>query len=217
MAEKTFKNLKPERQEDILLASFREFALKGYQNASLSEIIKTLGLAKGSFYRYFKSKKLLYAYLIEEASRRRLTKLDDLINDPNADFFHLIKQNFIDKSEFDKKHPLIGAFLYKIMHEKDNSEVSDIIKSLYKTIIEQTKKILAIPRFKSQLNIVDPTMVAFQIFHTQLWLYDYVAFKYNINFDKNIIKNRPVMDLNTNELLEVIDRAVKMLRNGISK
>lgn len=217
MAEKTFKNLKPERQEEILMASFQEFALKGYQNASLSEIIKFLKLAKGSFYRYFKSKKDLYAYLIEEASRRRLSKLDELIMNPKVDFFDLIKQNFIDKNEFDKKFPIIGAFLYKILHEKDNTEVSDIIKNLYKIIIEQTKQILSVDRFKSQLNATDPTLVAFHIFHMQLWIYDYVAYKYEINYEENIKNNKPIMNLSEKELHKVFDKAVYMLRNGISK
>ena len=123
MASKTFKNLKQERQEEILLISYEEFALKGYESASLSEIIKKCNLAKGSFYRYFSSKKELYAYLIKDATSRRLKNLDNLINTVKPDFFEFIKQNFLEKVKFDLDNPVIGGFLYKIMHEKDNNEI----------------------------------------------------------------------------------------------
>jgi AcrR family transcriptional regulator len=98
MALKTFQNLKKDRQEEILMVAFEEFALNGYQSTSLSEIIKKLNLAKGSFYRYFSSKKELYAYLIQEATTRRLSNLDKLIQQPKVDFFDIIKLNFIENS-----------------------------------------------------------------------------------------------------------------------
>ncbi len=217
MALKTFQNLKPTRQEEILQASYEEFALKGYKSASLSEIIKKVGVAKGSFYRYFSSKKELYTYLIQDSSARRLSNLDKLIDKPGIDFFDLIRQNFLDKIDFDKANPLIGGFLYKIMHEKDNSEVAEIIQDIYSTIIEQTKQIISLEKFKNQLSVTDPEMVAFQIFHMQLWLYDYVAYKYKINYEQNIRKQKPIMNLADNELGMIIDKAVEMLKSGIQK
>ena len=216
MPKQTFTNLSIERQEDILQVAFEEFALKGYQNASLSIIIKNLGLAKGSFYRYFSNKKELYAYLIENATNRRLSKLNKLISQDGIDFFELIKQNFIEKIRFDNKYPVIGAFLYQIMHEKDNSEVSDIIKNLFANIILQTKSIVTLEKFKHQLVDIEPEMIAFQIFHMQLWLYDYVAFKYNIDFEANIRKRKPVFNMPEEQLGKLIDQSILMLKNGIN-
>lgn len=215
MTNQTFKNLSAERQEEIVQVAFEEFALKGYQNASLSVIIKKLGLAKGSFYRYFSSKKELFAYLVDEASGRRLSNLDTLINQDGIDFFELIKQNFIDKIHFDNEYPLIGGFLYQIMHEKDNSEVTDIIKKIYNSVILQTKNIITLEKFKHQLKFVEPELVAFQIFHMQLWLYDYVAFKFNIDFETNIRNHQPVFNLPEEQLIQLIDWSVSMLKNGI--
>jgi len=217
MALKTFKNLRLDRQEEIIQLSFEEFALKGYQSTSLSEIIKKLGLAKGSFYRYFTNKKELYAFLIQEASVRRLSKLERLINQPGMDFFELIRQNFIDKLTFDLENPTIGGFLYQVMHEKDNSEVADIINRLYETVILQTKHIITLDQFRNQLSVDDPEMVAFQIFHTQLWLYDYLAYKYNLNYQENIINHKPVLSLPQYELERVIDLSVQLLKSGIQK
>ena len=63
VALKTFKNLPPERQEEIILVSLEEFALHEYETASLSAIISKLDLAKGSFYRYFENKHRLLIYI----------------------------------------------------------------------------------------------------------------------------------------------------------
>ena len=49
VALKTFQNLPAERQQEIIQVSLREFAVKGFELASLSDIISSLGLAKGSF------------------------------------------------------------------------------------------------------------------------------------------------------------------------
>jgi AcrR family transcriptional regulator len=215
MALKTFQNLKKDRQEEILMVAFEEFALNGYQSTSLSEIIKKLNLAKGSFYRYFSSKKELYAYLIQEATTRRLSNLDKLIQQPKVDFFDIIKLNFIEKVKFDLEYPLIGGFLFQVMHEKDNSEVSDIINALYTTIIEQTKQIILLDKFKGQLSQTDPEMLAFQIFHMQLWMYDYIAYKYKINYQENIKNRQAIINLPRVELLAIIENAVSILKNGI--
>lgn len=215
MALKTFQNLKKDRQEEILMVAFEEFALNGYQSTSLSEIIKKLNLAKGSFYRYFSSKKELYAYLIQEATTRRLSNLDKLIQQPQVDFFDIIKLNFIEKVKFDLEHPVIGGFLFQVMHEKDNSEVSDIINALYAIIIEQTKQIILLDKFKGQLSQTDPEMLAFHIFHMQLWMYDYIAYKYKINYEQNIKNRQAIINLPMAELLAIIENAVSILKNGI--
>lgn len=217
MALQTFKNLKTERQEEILLIAYEEFALKGYQSASLSEIIKKIGIAKGSFYRYFASKKQLYSYLIEDAKQRRLSKLDNLIQDPDIDFFDLIKQNFMDKIKFDFENPVISGFLYQITHDKDNTEVSEIIQKMFSGVIEQTRQIIMIPKFKSQLADINTEMIAYQIFNMQLWLYDYISFKFGINYEKNIKERLPILNITEEDINETINTSIAMLRNGIQK
>lgn len=217
MYKQTFKNLTKERKEEILLTAFEEFALKGYKSASLSIIIRKLELAKGSFYRYFSSKKDLFRYLIEEGFKRRLRTLDDLIENESNDFFDLIKQNFINKINFDIENPVIGAFWHQIMHEKEDSEVADIIKIIYQDIILQTKKILLLDKFKNQLTIEDVDITAFHVFQMQLWLYDYVVYKYNIDFQENIRNHKTVFYLPQDELIAIIDKSVSILKDGIKK
>ena len=51
--------------EAILQAAEAEFLDKGFQNASLRNIVKTAGVTTGAFYRYYSSKDALFAALVE--------------------------------------------------------------------------------------------------------------------------------------------------------
>ena len=90
VALKTFINLPDERKEEIIQASLTEFAINDYQSASLSNIIKVLGLAKGSFYRYFENKQSLYYYLLDYCVQKRVENDNTVITTPPEDFFDLI-------------------------------------------------------------------------------------------------------------------------------
>ena len=51
-----FYKLTSEKQETILEAAAKEFADKGYENASLNQILQNAGLSKGAAYYYFDDK-----------------------------------------------------------------------------------------------------------------------------------------------------------------
>lgn len=215
MANQTFLNLSESRREEILLAAYEEFALKGFDAASLSIIIKKLQLAKGSFYRYFNSKKDLYAYLIMDASSRRLKNLDMLIDKDQHDFFLLIEDNFLAKVNFDLDYPTIGGFLFRVMMEKDNKRVKDITETLYAQVIQMIKNLIGNKHFKNQLAAFDADLLAFNIFQMQLGLYTYISIKYDIDYEDNIRNNKPILSLPNEELNNIIKAQVSMLKNGI--
>jgi AcrR family transcriptional regulator len=51
-------------KEHILQTSFREFLRNGYEETSMSTLVKESGLSKGAFYHYFKNKEELYFEVI---------------------------------------------------------------------------------------------------------------------------------------------------------
>ena len=216
MENQTFRNLSTGRQEIILAVAFEEFALKGYQNASLSTIVKKIGIAKGSFYRYFSSKKDLFCYLLDIAAWKRYQNLDRILEREDIGFFDLIKLNFKAIISSDKENPLISGFMYQVMHERDNSEVSDVIDKLYAGVIEKTKNIIEVKRFKEELTIRDSDLLAFHIFYSQLMFYDYIAIKYKMNYGENIRRHLPVLNLPDEELEKIIDLSVEILQYGLT-
>ncbi|MFO8055993.1 MAG: TetR/AcrR family transcriptional regulator [bacterium] len=54
-----------QRREQILEAATSVFAAKGYYRASITDIIKESGIARGTFYLYFESKREVFAELVD--------------------------------------------------------------------------------------------------------------------------------------------------------
>ena len=55
--------------ERIHAAAQAEFLKKGYQGASLRNIVKTAGVTTGALYGYYDSKEALFAALVDESYR----------------------------------------------------------------------------------------------------------------------------------------------------
>ncbi len=68
MARSRFDNLDEGRQEEIIRIAGQEFAAKGYERASLNEIIDEAGISKGSLYYYFENKEDLFSTVVESVT-----------------------------------------------------------------------------------------------------------------------------------------------------
>ena len=60
-----FENVEAQKQRVILNAALKEFADKGYEQASTNKIVKDAGIGKGMLFYYFTTKKKLYSYLVD--------------------------------------------------------------------------------------------------------------------------------------------------------
>lgn len=218
VALKTFNNLSFERQEEIIAVCLEEFALHEYQAASLSTIVNKLGLAKGSFYRYFESKQSLYFFLLDYCTEIRLKNDEAHIPDASVDFFELIVQHFSAKIRFDHKFPLHSAFLYNVMQEKNNDELGNV-QLISKLKVLQIIKELVDKQTGEQVLRTDIPMetIAFMVFQTQLLITDYIALTYAVDFRENIRNRNRLYDLPEKELTEICRQFVEILKNGIIK
>ena len=67
----TFFNLTEEKRQKFLDCAIDEFASHDYNTASISNIVRRLGIAKGSLYQYFEDKEDLHHYLLDLASEKK--------------------------------------------------------------------------------------------------------------------------------------------------
>lgn len=67
--------------EKILEAAKEEFLEKGFQKASLRNIVKMAGVTTGAFYRYYSSKEALFAALVEPHATAVMGKYMQTLND----------------------------------------------------------------------------------------------------------------------------------------
>lgn len=64
-------------KKELIVSSAKKVILeKGYKNISVEDITNEAGIAKGSFYTYFKSKNLVIDYILEEVIAKRKMSLN---------------------------------------------------------------------------------------------------------------------------------------------
>ena len=63
------KNIKKQKKRKILVKAFELFRKNGYMDTKVEDITKALGISKGSFYTYFKTKEELLCELLESKKK----------------------------------------------------------------------------------------------------------------------------------------------------
>lgn len=106
-----FLSLNPEKQERILNAALKEFALKGYENASTNEIVKTAGISKGLLFHYFANKKELYLFLYNHFVDVLMKEFFNELDFTQRDIFERLKNLMILKNKLMVRHPEIFNFM----------------------------------------------------------------------------------------------------------
>ncbi len=69
MPKQTFNNLSNERQRQILAVCRREFETHCFDAASVASIVEQLGVARGTFYKYFDDLTDCYFYLLARETK----------------------------------------------------------------------------------------------------------------------------------------------------
>lgn len=87
MAKDKFFELDKEKQEELLKAAREEFSTKTYEEASINKIIKSINLARGSFYLYFDNKEDLYLYILKKYIEEFREQFLVILNNNYRDIF----------------------------------------------------------------------------------------------------------------------------------
>jgi AcrR family transcriptional regulator len=76
MCPRVTKSYKKRVRQKIIRASYREFCKKGYDRANLDDVAKSLGIARGTIYLYFDSKR----EILEAISSGMLARLSRILS-----------------------------------------------------------------------------------------------------------------------------------------
>lgn len=144
---------KKRKRESLLNTAFNMFTTKGFSKTSISEIVEKAGVAKGTFYLYFKDKYDIKNKLITHKSTQIFkTALEELEKYPELDFQdriifiinNIVNQLNEDKSllKFISKNLSWGIFKNALI--SGNSEDISFI-NIYDKMLEDTPKKLHDP------------------------------------------------------------------------
>jgi len=91
------KKTPEERRQDILEASLKVFAVKGYNGSTTAEIARAAGVAEGTIFRHFTTKKELLIAVLEPKVLEGLIQLDkEHREDTPPEFFRRFLRNRIE-------------------------------------------------------------------------------------------------------------------------
>lgn len=149
-ARSRFENLDDETREEILREAGEEFAEKGYESASLNEIIERAGISKGSLYYYFEDKEDLFATVVDVVAERVMSYATDFSIE------ELDEENFWDEigrvlrsvAEFASRHRWyvrFGRMIYKMRDRGPgtirDSELFEVSRRWTERIIERGQEV----------------------------------------------------------------------------
>jgi AcrR family transcriptional regulator len=133
-----------ERREDILSAAQELFSKEGYQNTSVESIVQRAGIAKGSFYNYFKSKDEVMDAVLQRMAEDILANVKEVLLDRK----HTPKQRI---------HKYLD-FSFGLAVQRDKSLTAIItsdeminLKEMYENVLNRSVKLI-IPTFQQLLE-----------------------------------------------------------------
>ena len=112
---KSFNSLEPRKQHRIIHAALKEFAEKGYDQASTNQIVREAEIGKGMLFYYFKNKQGLFHYLIDYAI--------DTVEREYLSRINMEERNFIER--------LSQITEVKMTYYYENPNVSNFISNIY--------------------------------------------------------------------------------------
>lgn len=107
----SFQGLDPAKRSAIVNAALKEFARKGFADASTNEIVRDAGISKGLLFHYFATKKDLFHFLIEYSATVLKDEYGELLKMDEPDLFARYRQASLLKLDIIRKHPYIYDFL----------------------------------------------------------------------------------------------------------
>lgn len=115
MPKPTFFNLPEEKRARFVDAAVAEFSAHTFAEASLSAIVREVGIAKGSVYQYFEDKLDLYRWLVfEEVGRRKLAFAGT--PKPNQYLFTMLEDGCVGAMLFFRAEPRLARLALRV-HE----------------------------------------------------------------------------------------------------
>ena len=112
MCSETFLRLPEEKRQRFLDAAWEEFTRVSFAEASINQIVRRCGIARGSFYQYFRDKEELMEYLMHEGWSYLMRGYHRILKETGGDLFTLqlaCFDRFLNQRE--DADPVLARFL----------------------------------------------------------------------------------------------------------
>ena len=203
------KGKKNQKRKKILDKAWELFRKNGYEETKVEDITRELGVSKGSFYTYFKTKdEVLYEILerIKKENEERISKIN-VNQEPNKilEDYVISKMNYIVKL-------LNNMKISSINRNLSNSKLKNFFEELRKVSIEFIKKNIVEKFNKINGNKYNSEIISeFVYLAIEEFLFNEFVLK---NF-KNLESSNLINIENTDEFENSLKEIIKFINNAL--
>lgn len=112
-----FFDLKKEKQDRMINAALKVFALQGYRHASTDDIVREASISKGLLFHYFENKIGVYQFIYDYSVRYMILELRSAVEPGETDLFEVMKQTECARMHAMRGYPYMQQFLNRSMSE----------------------------------------------------------------------------------------------------
>jgi len=109
------------RRNEILDTAQKLFFELGYEQTSVSSIIDAVGVAKGTFYYYFKSKEELLDHLAERFADEMAAKMSDIVENQSIGALEKLNLTFRQTGQYKMENKELMITLMRVLYRDDNT------------------------------------------------------------------------------------------------
>ena len=112
-----FFDLKKDKQDRMINAALKIFALRGYRHASTDDIVREAAISKGLLFHYFESKLGVYSFIYDYSVRYMILEMRTAVDSKEKDLFEVLKQIERARMKAMRGYPYMQQFLNRSMAE----------------------------------------------------------------------------------------------------
>lgn len=149
-----FFDLKSEKQDRMINAALKIFALNGYKHASTDDIVKEAEISKGLLFHYFTNKMGLYSFLLDYSAKYMSFEFSRTIGE-ESDYFEFLEKLETAKLNVLRNYPYMNEFMSKSIAEAkaDLDETGKGAIRAYIDTVDRYKAKVSIPELKAGIDI----------------------------------------------------------------
>lgn len=136
-----FQKISEEKKDRIIKAALKEFAVKGYEEASTNNIVKEAGISKGMIFHYFENKKNLYLYILDYCAELYFQKTKEICEKYYNSAFEKFNQLLEERTEWLKGEMYLGIIISNALLCNLPNELQPIAAEKTQSLIERMKKV----------------------------------------------------------------------------
>lgn len=151
MPSETFYKLSDDKKNKILNAAKKEFSRVPFEETSIKNIVNEAGIARGSFYQYFKDKEDLLLYIVAKHTKNVNNTIEKNLKKCNGDIFklYIMTYDFMVKNFTKKDESVLFKRIFENIKASDEKIFTAILQNYKPNEIDEYYNLID----KTNLNI----------------------------------------------------------------